>query len=559
MTPQPNLMQFFAAVSEQAGATTKRLEKAAILARYLGTLDDEALPLACRFLSGSPFPTSDQRVLQLGESAIVGLIATITGRSSDEVRSLYVKLGDHGDAAQALFEEVNHQPEGDPLTLQAVMAAYAEIAGTSGKGGPGRKAAVIETLLRRSDPLTAKYILKIVTGELRTGLKESMVEDALARSVGVPIGELQRVNMLVGDIGEVALRARHGTLAEATMTLFHPLKSMLASPVEKPGDVLKEAEPTVVVEDKYDGVRAQAHKAGGRIELYSRTLDAVTHRFPEVVAALEQLPHDFILDGEVVAFENDVFLPFSLLQQRLGRKLVSAELMQEVPVIFVAFDLLYLDGEVLLNQPLRERWARLTQLFADAPARLRLAEHDEPTREQLGSEAAELDRYFDAARARGNEGLMVKLPSSIYAPGKRGKVWLKVKKALATLDVVVTAAEWGSGRRHKMLSDFTFAVQNEAGELLNVGKAYSGLTDAEINELTVWFEAHTLQQFAHGKVRLVEPLIVIEVAFDRVQASPRHKSDYALRFPRIMRLRPDKPVSEINTLADVKQLAEQGS
>ncbi len=551
-----NSMAAFASVSERAGATSKRLAKGAILADYLAALDDESLPIACRFLSGNPFPTADQRVLQVGGSAISGLIATVSGLSLDAVNNTLVRLGDYGEVAEQAFTAASHQPEGAPLSLTETMAAYAEIAATSGKGGPGRKAAILEGLLRRADPLVAKYLLKIVTNELRTGLRESMVEDALARLSGLKVAELQRVNMLLGDIGAVALRARHGTLGEAQMVLFQPLKSMLASPVEKPGDVLKEAEPTVIVEDKYDGVRVQAHKVGERVELYSRTLDLVTHRFPEVVTALAALPGDFILDGEVVAYAGGVFLPFSLLQQRLGRKQVTDEMLANIPVIFVAFDLLYNDGAVLLDQPLRERWAGLVRLLSGAAAGLRLAEHDEPTREQLGPQAEELDRYFLAARARGNEGLMIKLPSSLYAPGKRGKTWLKVKKALATLDVVVTAVEWGYGRRHTVLSDYTFAVQGADGALLNVGKAYSGLTDAEIAELTEWFKAHTLQEFAHGKVRLVEPKIVIEIAFDRVQRSPRHKSGFALRFPRIIRLREDKPVSEINTLEDVRKLAD---
>jgi DNA ligase-1 len=219
-----------------------------------------------------------------------------------------------------------------------------------------------------------------------------------------------------------------------------------------------------------------------------------------------------------------------------------------VPVVFVAYDILYHDGEVLLGRPLNERRRRLETLPWTEPLRT--------SRQALVEEVDAVDRMFEAARARGNEGLMVKDPASAYKPGRRGREWLKVKKALATLDVVVTAAEVGTGNRRRFLSDYTFAVRRsrEDGELLNVGKAYSGLTDVEIAELTEWFRQHTIRDF--GRVRLVEPRIVLEVAFDVVQPSKRHKSGYALRFPRIVRWRTDKPVEEIDTLEEVRRLAE---
>jgi DNA ligase-1 len=378
----------------------------------------------------------------------------------------------------------------------------------------------------------------------------------------------------VGDIGEVALLARHGRLAEASMRLFHPLKFMLATPVEKPDEILAEAhsrgEQYVYVEDKYDGVRAQLHRQADRVEIYSRTLDPVTHRFPELAQAALHLPHDVILDGEIVAYsrsEGQVggsvrALPFAALQKRLGRKTVTEALVAEVPVAYMVFDLLYLDGVVLLDLPLSRRKALLEGLelpvpLVQAPFELcpldRFEASASPSVDGADRHPHALDAMFSAARERGNEGLMVKMPGSAYSPGKRGRAWLKVKRALATLDVVVTAVEWGHGKRRHMLSDYTFAVLGPDGELLNVGKAYSGLTDAEILEMTEWFKAHTIRDF--GRVRLVEPRVVIEVAFDRIQPSPRHRSGYALRFPRIVRLRPDKRPQDANTIEDVRAIA----
>jgi len=280
-------------------------------------------------------------------------------------------------------------------------------------------------------------------------------------------------------------------------------------------------------------------------------MDEITHRFPELIEPLRALPSDAIIDGEIVPANGEVILPFSELQKRLGRKNVGSQLLQAVPVVLVAYDLLYAGGKVLIDQPLSERRHLLGQLVRDqGPLRM--------SRGKLIHEAALLDDEFEKARGRGNEGLMIKSPDSAYKPGRRGRDWLKLKRAIATLDVVVTSVEVGHGKRRHLLSDYTFAVRRSAEEeeLLNIGKAYSGLTDAELAELTEWFKNHTVQEFGHGRVRMVEPTIVIEVTFDRVQPSKRHKSGYALRFPRILRLRPDKTTADIDTLGTVRRLVE---
>jgi DNA ligase-1 len=561
----------FARTADAVTATSKRLEKLAILAEYLAPMGDADLSIACRFLSGQPFPPSDERTLNVGFSMASTVLIELSSVAPDEYGQLVVRLGDMGDVAERIMPPEPVEA-GEPITLQSALAAFEQLAATR---GTGNKAVLLRNLLAKATPPEAKYLVKLVTGDMRMGLKESLVEEALARMAGISVAEIQRVNMLVGDVGETALMTRHGRLAEATMRLFHPLKFMLATPAEEPSDILAEArnrsETQLYVEDKYDGVRAQLHKQGKRAELYSRTLDPVTNRFPEVTSALLALPHDAIFDGEIVALSGEIesrCLPFAALQKRMGRKSVSEALMAEVPVACMIFDLLYLDGEVLLDQPLSRRKELLAGLDLRYPL-VRATSQFVPVEvfeEEARSESDEdveqveevqehpLDSMFNAARDRGNEGLMVKTPGSIYSPGKRGKAWLKVKRALATLDVVVTAVEWGHGKRRDMLSDYTFAVLGPEGNLLNVGKAYSGLTDAEIIEMTEWFKAHTLRDF--GRVRLVEPLMVIEVAFDKIQPSARHKSGYALRFPRIVRLRPDKRPQDASTLDEVKAIAE---
>lgn len=545
-------LQSFAVVADAVGATTKKLEKAALLGAYFGSLGDEDLALAARYFAGHVFPLYDARTTNVGGGMLRDVMSEVTGLEVENLRPRYVRLGDSGDVAFETFAETKGEVNNAPtLTLSSTQSLIERLSET--RGTKNKKALLVEALARATPP-EAKYLVKLLVGDLRIGLKEGLVEDSIARAFEKPLAQVAQVNMLTGDIGETVVRARRGRLEGVAMRLFHPIKFMLATAAEDINDVARTMPEEFYVEDKFDGIRGQAHVQRGRVALYTRTLDEVTHRFPELVEPLKALPSDAVLDGEIVPVRGASVLPFLELQKRLGRKTVSEELLASVPVAFVAYDILYADGRVIVEEPLETRRRALESLIKhDAAAVVRLSEA------KRVREASELDAEFDAARARGNEGLMIKDPRSSYKPGKRGREWLKLKRALATLDVVVTAVEVGHGKRRNLLSDYTFAVRRseEDPELLNVGKAYSGLTDVELAELTEWFRAHTLQEFAHGRVRVVEPKIVLEVTFDRVQESRRHKSGYALRFPRILRLRDDKSPEEIDTLEAVRRIARE--
>ncbi len=542
-------LQRFAEVAEAVAATTKKLEKGALLGAYLQTLNDADLARAARYFAGHQFALSDARTTNVGGSIISDALSQATGFSIEDLLPRYVRLGDAGEAAYEAVKEARRDYQTATITLaetESLISRLSETRGTKNKIG------LLTTTLHHATPLEAKYLVKLLVSDLRIGLKEGLVEDALARAFDQPLAEVAHANMLLGDVGETAVRARANDLKEIGMRLFHPIKFMLATPAADLADIARTMPDEFFVEDKFDGIRAQAHGEGQRVALYSRTMDEITHRFPELIEPLGNLPTDVIIDGEIVPARGDLILPFSELQKRLGRKTVSEELRAEVPVILVAYDLLYAEGRVLINEPLEERRFVLEQMIAkQGTIRLSVAKRFR--------DVSALDNEFDAARARGNEGLMIKSPSSLYKPGRRGREWLKLKRAIATLDVVVTAVEVGHGKRRNLLSDYTFAVRRaeEDGELLNIGKAYSGLTDAELTELTEWFKAHTIQQVAHGRVRTVEPKIVIEVTFDRIQESKRHKSGYALRFPRILRLRRDKTATEVDTLETVRRLVER--
>ncbi|HZE26069.1 MAG TPA: ATP-dependent DNA ligase [Terriglobales bacterium] len=561
-------MRRFAETCEAIAGTTKKLVKTGIVAEYLKSRTVEEASVSAVFLSGKPFPAWEETTLQVGGRLLWQAVSELSGKSEEELTAAYRR---HGDLGSVAGEVLARRPGEPSLSVIEVETAFRRIAAARGASAKG---ALVRELLDRATRLEAKYLVKIMTGDLRIGLKESLLEEAIARAYGGTLAEVQCANMLLGDVGEAVRLAAQGKLGEARMRMFHPLGFMLASPVESAEEALSYFEHASL-EDKYDGIRAQAHVSGGEVRFFSRTRDEITESFPELPDSLAGLPRDAILDGEILAWSYGNgdgagrALPFSALQQRLGRKKVSAGLMRRVPVVYLVFDVLYAGGELLLQRPLRERMTVLDELLA-APREPGRAKSREVQGQLLfdaeaesspahvmrapaarASKAEELEELFTAAQARGNEGLMIKDLESGYTPGRRGKSWLKMKRELATLDVVVTAVEYGHGKRIGVLSDYTFAVR-DGERLVNIGKAYSGLTDAEIAEMTQWFMEHTVAD--QGFRRDVEPKVVLEVAFNNIMKSDRHESGYALRFPRIVRLRPDKSPEEADTVERVRQI-----
>jgi DNA ligase 1 len=571
-------MQIFATTAEAVAATTKKTEKVRLVAEYFraGPVDEAAQ--AAVFLSGRAFPAWEERTLQVGGALLWRAVGEISGKSDVALTAAYRRHGDMGAAAQEVLQPT--APATSSLSIAELAAVFDELSRTS---AAAHKLSLLQELLRRATALEAKYVIKIISGDLRIGLRESLVEEAIAKAFEEKPADVQRANMLLGDIGGTLRLAAGHQLNQAQMRLFHPIGFMLASPAQDAQEALSYFD-RAAVEDKYDGIRAQMHAGGKddpRVRLFSRTLDEISQSFPELPSALRAFPEPLILDGEILAWSNDLAqaLPFSELQKRLGRKTVSEEMIRTVPVVYMAFDVLYAGGELLTSKPLEERRRILERAFAAVPKDGFAVEHSMAMENLQGKLVFEpaigtrigtprvilapaltanspehLEEIFIAARQRGNEGLMIKNLNSAYTPGRRGKAWLKLKKELATLDVVVTAVEWGHGKRNKVLSDYTFAVREDE-KLLNVGKAYSGLTDAEIAEMTEWFLAHTIED--QGFRRTVEPKVVLEVAFNNMMRSSRHESGYALRFPRILRIRTDKSPEEADTLKTVREIFER--
>lgn len=531
------MLSHFTVVASTISATTKKSEKERLLAAYFTSLDDASLERAAVFFSGGPFPRREERVTGVGGSTISDAIVDASGRTHEELWAAWPKYADLGDTAADFFPEDASRT----ISLPRLGESFDRLAAAQ---GANERKTLLAGLFRSLDAQGVRFVIKILQSELRIGLQEGLVESAIAKAFGRTVVDVRRANMFTGDIGATALLARSDTLTSAKMALFRPFAFMLAQPEEDPVEIVSQLGGGAFADDKYDGIRAQIHTDTRAVRIYSRTLDNVTHRFPEIEAAALALGRAAILDGEIVAY-RDRILPFAIIQKRLGRREVTAKVMDEAPVVFFAFDLLYLDGEPLFEMPLRERLELMRTLVRNDA--IRLGDQSDVR------DAAHIDELFDAARIRANEGLVVKDPGSVYTPGRRGKSWLKYKKALATLDCVVTYAQWGNGKRRSVLSDLTFAVRS-GEELVNIGKAYSGLTDAEIAAMTKHFLETEIER--HGPVFRVQPSIVLEIAFDRIQESKRHKSGYALRFPRIARIRDDKTVADISTVDEVRTIYE---
>lgn len=537
----------FARTADALAATTSKLRKRDLLAAYLRELPADDLSIAATFFAGRPLPGASDRLGLGGMQGSAALLAA-SGASEEQLGQAYLRHSDFGDAAAELIGE----RRGAPLTLRDVADGFAAM---SVAANSEQRIGLMTGLFQRATTAEARYVARIAGRELRIGLREGLLEEAIAAAFERPIADVRRALMLVAEPGETATLARKGRLDEAALHIGRPIRFMLATPVADAGEVMRRVGDEAWIEDKYDGIRAQLHLTRDGAQLFSRDLNEISGSFPEVIAAAQALDRSLVIDGELVPWKQGAVGDFASLQTRLGRVDPSAALLADVPVALVAFDLLHLDGGDLLDTPLRRRRHALEALqLPERTAERILYSHLETARS-----AAEVDARFDEARERRNEGLMIKDPASVYQPGRRGLGWLKLKRPLSTLDCVVVGVERGHGKRRGVLSDYTFAVRETDGEaLLTIGKAYTGLTDAEIAEMTSRFEALTVRDF--GRYRSVVPEVVVEIAFDRIQRSARHKSGYALRFPRIVRIRTDKGAADVDDLAAVERVfAQQAS
>ena len=522
-----------------------RILKRDRLAAILASLDDPSLRQLVDWLSerslklGFGFASMRLALLEAYSIPLADYRA-VSDQQQDPARTARILAGMHG------------RPDDSPFGFQDLASVMHELKETSAPLDAIRRLA---STLRHLPPPEVEFVMRVLTREFRIGSREGLVEEAIAEAFSASAKEIATAHMLGGDLGATALMARHGKLTEARLTIGTPIKVMLASPSPDAStiwDKLSSDRAEVWLEDKFDGIRAQLHKSGNEVHLFSRDQRSLDDEFPELLKAATRLP-DCLIDGEIIAYEEGRKLTFFDLQKRLGRKKMKSSRAQtdlfhpqEIPVRFISFDLLALEQESLWQGPLVERRACLETIGFRPP--FELAARFKAT------SAEEIDEHFKQARARLNEGLIAKDPTSAYQFGRRGQSWIKLKKAEVTLDCVVVKAQQGHGKRAGVLSDYTFAVRDrDNGQLRVIGKAYSGLTDEQIEELTEHFKKTTIEK--QRRVHLVEPTTVLEIAFDSIRPSKRHDSGLAMRFPRIKAIRRDKTPDDIDTLQFARTLS----
>jgi DNA ligase-1 len=536
----------FAQKCEEISLTKSNNEKVKILAKYLSELTSASLPIVVLLLSGRVFALESGLLLKVAYSTIMSALSEISDLRAKEVNRIYLEHGDLGSLVEYSLSQKLTQPLVDhsPLTLASVYQTLTKIAQISGERSQSMRKKILAGLLMKCTPLEGKYLSKVLTNELRIGFSEGLLIIAISKAFGVSLDSVRNALLVTGNISQISLLAKKNILSTAKMQPLSPISFMLADVMYSPGEIVNYFRMDLIAEYKYDGIRAQVHIHGNKIKIFSRNLNDITSFFPELVQdALDNIKvSKMILDGEILAFKNGKVMPFQYLQRRLHTKNVTSDSIRSVAVLYTIFDAIYIDRE-LINIPLIQRKEILNNVKFTPPFAL--------AKWRLVNSEGIISDMFTESRNMGYEGLVLKDPQSEYQIGKRGRKWIKFKKELDTLDVVVVITEYGHGKRAGMLSDYTFAIKksNYEDKLLTIGKAYSGLSDKEITELTSEFQSIAVR--TDGYRIWVEPKIVLEVSFDSIQKSERHESGYALRFPRIKAIRRDKSLGDIDNLGKV--------
>jgi DNA ligase-1 len=551
----PTLFKSLAEMLEKVEANKKRTQTVSLVSDFLRTLEPEELEPAVSFILGRAFPKWSQKTLDLSWTTLNTVLRCITQVDWSIFTEAFSYTGDIGSATKALFEKTQVKKQTQliqkQLTIAEVRNTLEAISATAGSGSKQRKERLTEALFSQASPVEAKYLVKILTGEMRTGFHEGLMEQALAKAFDIPLALVQNASMALGDVGEAAVLAKTGkqALTNLGFRVFRPVKPMLAQVADNVDEVLKTHGGETAFEYKYDGARVQIHKLNGNVRIFSRRLTDVTQSLPEIVETVKRnlTINEAILEGEIIATDASGFpIPFQHLMRRFKRIHGVADTAERIPLKLYLFDILHLKGESLIRLTYMQR----RKILAENAGSIPLA------KQIVTSKKATANKFLQKAVNAGQEGLMAKKLDSPYTPGTRGKRWFKIKTVLDPLDLVITAAEYGYGRRHGWLSNYYLSARDtETGEFLDLGKTFKGLTDAEIVEMT-----KRLKEIAISEDRwrvIVQPKIVVEVAYNEIQRSPTYKSQMALRFARITRIREDKAPEDADTIQKVKQIYEK--
>jgi len=555
----PNFSHFVK-LCEEIRITKSKNMKVRLLSRYLSSLNDESLSIAVLFLSNRIFPLGSKFVINAGFGTIMQALSEISFLDKDQIQQSYMQYGDMGALSEYAVSKKHTASliQQQPLTLPMIHDRFKGMADSIGSDSSKVKKSILKGLFLDCSPLEAKYLTKVINGEMRIGLTEGLVEVAVSAAFNVELKKVREAMLVSGDISQVALLAKSRLLHIAIIKPLQPLSYMLADVMFTAEEIINYFQKPLICEYKYDGIRAQMHKSGQQVKLFSRNMTNITNAFPELVQAaidsklsssMENI--DFILDGEIMGLRNGKPLHFQELQKRLRRKNVTGQILTAVPIVYVVFDITYINQEQTIRNPLRQRKEILSSILFREPII--------NAKQNVVNTAQKIIAVFQKSRDDGYEGLVLKDPESQYHPGKRGRYWIKLKQELDTIDAVIVIAEYGQGKRAGVLSDYTFAVrdENDNNQLKIIGKAYSGLTDKEISMITEKLKSIIIKD--DGYKIAVKSELILEISFDSIQKSDRHDSGFALRFPRIKNIRSDKNITDIDTLQKVRHIYENQS
>jgi len=535
------LFMDFSKACEQLEGTSGRLDMIDIISRFLPTLSPEELPVFVRFVMGRIFPDWSSKKLGIGPNLLYEAIGYVAGMKKEQVIE---KINTTGDAGRAVEELLSIKSQTtffhEDLDLVRVYTELIAIAELEGKKSQREKLLAVRRLLGNAHPLEGRYLARIMLEELRIGVGEGSVREAIARAFLVDSALVEHAMQALNDAGEVARLARLGTdaLREVRITLFHPVRMMLAQQGTIP-DMIQE-HGQIAAEFKYDGSRFQFHKKGNWARLYSRRLEDVTAALPDVIEKLiTSTTHDVILDGEVIAIKDDKPMPFQSVLRRFRRRHDIAEAQDAIEMVPNVFDILYLDGETLIDLPLEKRRERLESVVNRYIAP-----------QLVSSDPLEIERTYKAALDAGHEGIMIKVPDSPYSPGQRGKNWIKIKPEVDTLDLAVIGGEWGEGKRAHVFGSFLVACQDQ-GKLIALSRVATGFSDEQLIEVYDLLKDRVMKK--SGKEVSFEPDLVFEVGYAELQVSPTYEGGFALRFPRFIRIRDDKDITDVETLESIRE------
>jgi DNA ligase-1 len=538
--------QTFAGLCRRIETIRGRLETIDILSEMIRGLDPGDLSLFVRLILGTPFPEWSPLKLGIGPNLLYEAVAYVTGRNRDEVIRTLNQVGDLGRAVEEMLASKSQTSFfSDELTLDEVYASFEAIAKAEGSRSQRERVRIIQRLFSSATPIEGHYITGILLDDMRIGVGEGNIRDAIAKAFDVDVHLVDFAQQVLNDMGSVAVLARDGeeALKDVKMQLFHPVRMMLARQGTI-SQVLADA-GSIAVEYKYDGARFQFHKQGTKARMYSRRLEDVTGALPDVASMLiGATDRDLIIDGEVIAIHDGRPMPFQNVLKRFRRKHGVSDAVDETTLVPHVFDILYLDGEMLLTRPFSERREILCQVM-NSYVTPQLVSDDEDV----------IGTYYHQALDAGHEGVMLKLPDSRYTPGLRGKDWVKIKPEADTLDLAVVGAEWGEGKRAYVYGSFLIAARQDE-TLIPVSRVATGLSDEQL----AWLYETLKDQVTHtdGKMVYFEPRLVFEIGYSEIQQSPNYEGGYALRFPRFIRVREDKDIREVNTLGDIREAYNQG-